>query len=401
MTDVSAEKIFGIMNQIEIDLSNSDPRYLHSIVSYIKNKHGIFKSVSDSIMYSHVKSGIDKMQNNANKPKIAKVANNVVSKKYSEDVNTVPCNNLTDFYSFEDQKDKFLKCLFENFLFQKSDKSLNICEQISIDGISGSGKSFFVQCMAGHFKLPLITFDLCTSFSLIKDFEVFTKQTSKYLSNTGQWALILIDNIDIKFDEKSESSDSEMNLNFICLLKKFVVTILNSDVMKAIFVISSKFNIMSNQHLCNLSEFSVGISLPIPDQATRKLLLTSMLNKKQHRFTEDQISRLTIATPGFNAGDLKKLLISATKDVFWKDNIPLFETMRSQLNLESDLTHGEILHRVDDAKLFEAMYKHAKQMTPISSKYGFSGIPDVSWSSIGGLDDIKKELKYSVLSSIV
>lgn len=79
---------------------------------------------------------------------------------------------------------------------------------ILIHGPPGTGKSMTAHCVADHFKLPLLLFNLGRSGTKAQEFENHLNET---IQLAERWnCIILIDNADILLEERSVS-DIERN----------------------------------------------------------------------------------------------------------------------------------------------------------------------------------------------
>ncbi|KAG0724713.1 Nuclear valosin-containing protein-like [Chionoecetes opilio] len=113
-------------------------------------------------------------------------------------------------------------------------------------------------------------------------------------------------------------------------------------------------------------------------------------------------------TPGYVAGDLKKLMEKA-QSLAWK---------RKKVSLRGDHEGGRLEDRVKDflghlGRMCEAEEQKVKvtitmddfmeallHITPALKREGFPTVPDVTWQDIGGLQNIKTELREKILEPI-
>lgn len=133
----------------------------------------------------------------------------------------------------------------------------------------------------------------------------------------------------------------------------------------------------------------------MPDQKSRLSLLKTELSNLSH-LSDDDFNNLVIATPGFIASDMKALVREAKCLTFWKNHQ---NSQTDLLNIKSNDFCNKVDFSAENITL-ACLFEAAKKIVPSSQKYGYCTIPNVTWDDIGSMDDIKTELKFSVLSSL-
>jgi len=131
--------------------------------------------------------------------------------------------------------------------------------------------------------------------------------------------------------------------------------------------------------------FDREISIPIPDKNGR-LEILEIHTRGMPLATDVEIERLAEITHGFVGADLEALAreaaMSALRKILPKIDFELSEIPYETL-LKLEITMDNFL---------EAM----KEIEPSAIREVFVEVPDVKWSDVGGLEDIKQELKEAI-----
>lgn len=165
---------------------------------------------------------------------------------------------------------------------------------------------------------------------------------------------------------------------------------------------------------CVRGRFSRELSLPVPDAPSRTKILTLMAAALKCHDDVD-MAELGRQTPGFVGSDLKALVREA--------GMLAVSRILSARAAKDDLKN-EIAENGDTAMLLEtvvisdeqgdtdalsdpALYvemadflRAAKTVTPSAKREGFAVVPDVTWSDVGALAEVREELLHNVLEPI-
>ena len=164
--------------------------------------------------------------------------------------------------------------------------------------------------------------------------------------------------------------------------------------------------------------FDHEIVLPIPGEESRKEILSKFC--RNVKVTDDvDFNILARMTPGYVGSDLDLLIKEAAQICvgrFLEENPSLIEESNKNSNVEETV---EILDdEMDDTKTQEPEekqneisrenlkispqdFEHAMStITPASKREGFACVPDVTWDDIGALEDIREQLRLSIVAPI-
>lgn len=264
---------------------------------------------------------------------------------------------------------------------------------ILISGPSGCGKSLLAEAAAGQFAELGLTFFKVSSTELLKSSKNFTGQVKDRINGLFKSAtnvapsLILIDDLEV-LSKGPEAAITRAHL-IQCLDQ-----VLN-DTKKFVWVIGTTSNIEKiDSSLRRPGRFGREISIGLPDYDQRLEILkvaASRLNIDESVDLE-QISR---EADGFIGADIIGLiqetsLISVKRFI----NTPQPESSfyESETNDPS----------ISDVKVINDDFLQAiKMVQPTLRREGFITLPPASFSDIGGLDDVKRELQIAIVDAII
>lgn len=112
-------------------------------------------------------------------------------------------------------------------------------------------------------------------------------------------------------------------------------------------------------------------------------------------------------TPGYVAGDLKKLVEKAQSLAWKRKKASLYDSIAGvclQDQVKDFLGHFGKLCEADEkvtvTVTMEDFMEALLHITPALKREGFPTVPDVTWQDIGGLKDIKRQLREKILEPI-
>lgn len=153
------------------------------------------------------------------------------------------------------------------------------------------------------------------------------------------------------------------------------------------------------------SSFDAEIFMSIPTESARHEILKLLCEEVS--FVGD-FEELAHRTPGYVAGDLKKLIEKA-QSLAWKrkkdslygkvEGASLYEEVKMFMNRFEKMCDREgtdSLATINMEDFMEALM----HIVPALKREGFPTVPDITWQDIGGLEVIKKELREKILEPI-
>ncbi|MES1902309.1 MAG: hypothetical protein MHPSP_000937, partial [Paramarteilia canceri] len=125
------------------------------------------------------------------------------------------------------------------------------------------------------------------------------------------------------------------------------------------------------------------VNIPLPDQNIRLNILKNLI-QTAHEFSDEELKKIVLSTPGFVATDLKDLVQYAYWNAYKRMNFSVNEINSSSMII---LNQNDFLDAI-------------AEIIPKSRQTGFLTIPDVKWDYIGGMEDVKEQLKLSVFAPL-
>lgn len=204
-----------------------------------------------------------------------------------------------------------------------------------LHGVSGVGKTFLVNCISQEYKLPIVKACVESDKELRESFRK---------SSLLERSIILIEDVD-KLGEDDRRVVSQLS------------EYLESHKGKSIVIATAQNPAFIHE---SLNKFDSSLLVKIPTAAERKEILMCLAEKMKHQGVD--WAELANMMPGFVARDLRRAVkIAATKAVFG----------------------GSPAVRMED---FEAALKETRRQGT-----------DITFDSIGSLEDVKDELNMSII----
>ena len=263
-------------------------------------------------------------------------------------------------------------------------KHSDLYEEVGIDGPKGFlihgphgvGKTAIVEAIAAELDIPLLK---CTSTELVTGIsgESEAKMRDLFSLATGMGSCVLfIDEIDAITPRRDQSS-REMEKRIVAQL----VTCIDSlDKNAKVIVIGATSRPDAlDPALRRSGRFDREISLGIPDEVGR-LDILKVLTRSLKISDDINFEGLARNTPGYVGADLQSLIREAA------------------IHCLEKRMHGmeKTSIRVEMQDFDEAL----RRIQPSAKREGFATVPDVTWSDIGALKDIRQELELSILAPI-
>ena len=254
--------------------------------------------------------------------------------------------------------------LYKKLGFSRSRKNL------LIKGPEGIGKTSLALAIVneiGYNHIKLNLFDGRISSTLNDN------KLSMFLLNLvkNSPCTIILDDLDVFF--KSASGNAKDNNRKI--IRK-LVDFFDYTVDLNVFVIGTvnKIENLSGDFLRE-GRFDKIIEMGIPEEEERKKILVKMLEQKNCHDDVD-LKQIVEMTAGYVASDLNSLTYK-TAEI----SIDEFITNNTELKMKNDY-----------------FLRALKTINPIIKKDGFTTIPETSFSDIGALESLKKELENLILN---
>lgn len=275
-------------------------------------------------------------------------------------------------------------------------------KSVLITGPTGSGKTTFVQALAGTAEVSLLRI---TATELIggvsgeseeKITEVFEQAASLAP------CVLLIEKIEVVAPKlmSAKSMEKRIGAQLSSCLNNLKVRHKDTKLL-----VLAETSYPETLDLDLRSSFDSEIFMNIPTEPARVKILQVMCNGISF---EGNFEEIALRTPGYVAGDLKKL-VEKSQGLAWKRRKDCLygktggETLMEEVNsflkqfgemCESEAPDSMVTVNMED--FLEALL----HIIPALKREGFPTVPDVTWQDIGGLEDIKKELREKILEPI-
>ena len=238
--------------------------------------------------------------------------------------------------------------------------------------------------------------EICKSRSSLKiPVKEFQKIATKALNEfTG---IILIHNMDRLVTEKETSAPKSNDVeDMVSNVISFLRTMLKSTPTETVIIVgeTSKPELLDH----NLTTcFQRKIRIPVPSASERQRLIKYFCRNVS--LDNVDLNAIGLKASGYVASDIKNL-IAETKEIA--------EDRESEVHLASDLSLSQFgwLNRnpkkPSEIKLQSVdFYRAMTEVTPKLKQHGFPSVPDVTWDNLGGLLDVRTQLRSLILRPIL
>ena len=274
--------------------------------------------------------------------------------------------------------------------FQRSDLFVEIGISpptgMLLQGPPGCGKTLLARAISGEFSVPMISVagtELVSGISGESENQIRKLFDSAASSKTP--VILFLDELDA-VAPKREDQSREMERRIVSQLL-ICMDELNKNQQRTnnkVFVIGATCRVSAiDPSLRRSGRFDREVRIGIPNEAARKGILQVIC--KNLKMAEDvNLSLLSHLTPGYVAADLYSLAQEAA-----------LNSVNAFLEVDRNKTDLENL-RIQNSDFEKAL----KKIQPSSMREGFATIPNVRWSEVGALQEVKTELALSILAPI-
>uniref|UniRef100_A0A915DE52 AAA+ ATPase domain-containing protein n=1 Tax=Ditylenchus dipsaci TaxID=166011 RepID=A0A915DE52_9BILA len=252
-----------------------------------------------------------------------------------------------------------------------------------LHGPPGTGKTLFARALAGQFSLNLIA---VSSTELVGGISGESERRIRELfaqAADRAPAILLLDDVDRRMVAQLIASLDELE---------------NKKVL--VIGTTSRLEVLDGS-LRRAGRFDKDISLGIPDKMSRlKILEIATKGMKMHCTVS--LESLASLTPGYCVDRVFKTYSLPQKF----NGLQSSKSERFAIELERiqswfDSPASFINSKLDEVSIEECDFHEALSViVPSAKREGFATVPDVRWSDIGALQDIRKELEWSILKPI-
>ncbi|KAL0267447.1 UNVERIFIED_CONTAM: hypothetical protein PYX00_009714 [Menopon gallinae] len=309
--------------------------------NYSSEKHTEFFLVTEETVFNIEQSAIS---NSNSTPEVKKIA--------GLDETCQELENILSLALFGDQ----------------SISSMYMTRGVIIFGPAGTGKSTLVEVLAEKFNVNVIRVETSQIFS--KFMGEAEKRLLQYFAKAKQSSpsIILIDELDVICPKSDDKHDQEKRI--IAMLSLLLDKIHDSRTQPVLVCgTTSKINDI-HKSLRRPGRFGKEIEIFVPNSSQRREILKVHLENIKHDLNDDDIKEIADMTHGFVGADLVSLVSKAALRHYKRDC-------------------------GDNVSVSDFQWALTK-VKPSSMRELLIEVPNVSWSDIGGQEELKLKLKQAV-----
>jgi ribosome biogenesis ATPase len=284
---------------------------------------------------------------------------------------------------------------------------------ILLHGPPGCGKTLLANAMAGQLGVAFLKI---SAPEIVSGMSGESEQKVREIFNAAienAPAILFIDEVDAimsKRDNNARGMEKRIVAQLLTCMDSLSMENTNN---KPVMVIGATNRPDSlDSALRRAGRFDREICMGVPDEKARCRILKVMTAKMRLEgdFDFDAIAK---KTPGYVGADIRSL----TKEAAVIAINRIFKDMLNMGNLNMLDSSGSLMNNSDSSTPFQAIPLSPSQLDPLSvtmddflqavktvqpssKREGFATVPDVSWSQIGALADIREELELSILEPI-
>ena len=248
-------------------------------------------------------------------------------------------------------------------------RRLGFLNGILLWGPPGTGKTLLAKNIGDSLRLPYVELDAAEIVSKIFG-ETEENLRAKFAeARDMQPCLLLIDNIDVLCPRKdSGGGKSDQERRTVAAVAAMMDS-LNRTRERVVVLATTHQRDRVDSALLRPGRLELELEIGVPTSAARKDILESLLPSLSsgHNLEADDVDQVAKATHGYVGMDLKALLVEAEGEKEYDEAITMEDVMRAM-----------------------------KQISPSAMREVLIDVPTVTWSDIGGLEDLKLALKQAV-----
>lgn len=249
-------------------------------------------------------------------------------------------------------------------------QGMKVPRAVLVHGISGNGKSVLCQALASEYpnahKIFIDSWKIFSKFYGESETNLkrhFDEALTLYPTPT----IIIIDEIS-NICPKNDSSDAVRRVS--SLFASLLDSLHTKRQASKVFVLTNTNNLDNVDPAIRRSgRLDFEIEIPVPNTDTREAILNKMLAKQN--FSAKELHEIAKHTHGFVGADLENLISKSTSTV-------------------------TVEGRFSTSLTFTSILEHLSSVKPSAMRELLIEKPDVKWSDIGGMKDLKLKLKQIV-----
>ncbi|OAF68457.1 Nuclear valosin-containing protein-like protein [Intoshia linei] len=258
---------------------------------------------------------------------------------------------------------------------------------ILLHGPPGCGKTRLAHVIAGSLSIPMIKMCATEIISGVSgESEEKLRNLFKKASKMSP-CIIFIDELDA-ITQKRENSSRDMEKRIVSQLLDCIDSAQSTSNILVVGATSRLDTI--DVSLRRNGRFDFELPLGMPNRRERREILNLLTEKCNIENRTKCLDKVVEITPGFVGADLESMVkIAVTESIYRK----ISTDYECQLNVN-------VPENLETCINFDDMMIAAQKIIPSTIREGFSFIPKTLWSEIGGLEDVRREIKSLILDPL-
>ena len=261
---------------------------------------------------------------------------------------------------------------------------------IILHGVPGSGKTTIARAVAGTLQVPFFHVSSPEVVSGVSgESESFIRNVFSKAMHAAP-SIVFIDDIDTiagKRDDAPTDMGRRIVTQIVSCLDDVHASWKSTKRVVQVICATSRLDTL-DASLRRTGRFDREIALPIPTREAREAILRYLLKNVRTRDDID-ICDIAMRTPGYVCSDLCGLIKEAT--------IKAIRRIQSEAKNE---TEDYLIDSTNAALEMPDFDAAIQQIQPSALREGFTIAPNVRWSDVGSLHDVKRELFLSIILPI-
>jgi len=286
---------------------------------------------------------------------------------------------LTDLGGLSSQIEELLSRIY------KCQQSHSLSRCVLMYGAPGTGKSLLGRALTAHLGLPCVYLSGTDVWSkLFGEAESNLNKLFKKASDKAP-SIVVIDDIDVICPKRSKNQGGQQESRIVGTLLSLIDSITAKKDSAAVVILGITNNREGlDPALRRAGRFGCEVEIPVPSAVARLDILKVLLKKFSHQVTETDLATIANNAHGYVGADLAALVNEAcmhaqTRISSYEEKCttPVGPDVESVVEMQ-DLVYGGL--HVKPSALREVQLE----------------VPQVRWSDIGGMSEVKMRLREAV-----
>jgi ribosome biogenesis ATPase len=383
--------------------NNSSPGALNSMLAKRYREAAPTNQASEGSKASTMANSSSSAAPNTEKKTVKKRENASKKESYIVPRPNIRLNDLAGLSKrvYQDIKEWIERPLFQSKMYQHI--GMDPPHGVLICGPSGCGKTSLALAVAGEYGFAFIKISATEIISGMSGESESKLRDIFEEAKRSVPCILFIDDIDAIIVKK-ELAQREMEKRIVsqlcaCMddLNQYDPLSTSESPVSNIIVLAATSRPESlDTSLRRPGRFDHELNMGIPDEYSRECILELFIKKLRVDHTV-QVKHLARNTPGYTGADLKMLTREAAMHAIQRI-LNEKENSGESTDISNDINSPSIL---SDAFVSQSDFASAlERVQPSAKREGFAVVPDVTWSDIGALKQVRQELRLAVVEPL-